>query len=353
MPYTFGHTKAHHSARPVTFRSVGILSLFILVSIMPLFFVDAGASIGSRQTFSVTIDQVPTLHEDDTGLFNASVQDIAPDLISGLTFKWDFGDKLSNSSNPRTITAAGFTKATHVYTEAGSYVVDLTVSDDLGDQSKASTTVVVKNAAPTPDISIQRRSTFEDEPITFVASGLLDTPSDIPTLLFSWALDNEQPSAFSNPASIERTYPQAGTHTVTLSVKDKHGATTTVSKMFSVDDQPPLAVATYTRSELGDWQINFDASSSLDTPSDMALLKYSWDFGDGNNLTDAKINHGFSKVSHTFSKSGKYSVWLTVTDDDGLSTKQLLVVNIDNMVVLTLWSWMQAIRPIPVMKLTD
>jgi PKD repeat protein/DNA-binding transcriptional ArsR family regulator len=320
----FDHKKSRSIVEPVTLRSLCILSMFVFISFMPLFFIDAGANTGSRQSFSVAIDQVPTLHEDESNIFNASVQGIAPELISGLTFKWDFGDQYSNQSNPKKITATGMTSATHIYTEAGSYSVGLTVSDDQADQSTTTATVVVKNVAPTPDLSIQRRSTFEDEPITFMASGQLDTPSDIPTLVYSWALDNEQPSAYSNKPSTERTYPQAGTHTVTLAVKDKHGAIATVSKIFSVDDQPPLAVATYVMSEFGEWQINFDASSSLDTSSDLAMLKYSWDFGDGNNLTDAK-------VSHSFSKSGKYSVWLTVTDDDGLSTKQLLVVNINNM----------------------
>jgi|GEM_PF-2530161 len=320
----FDHKKSRSIVGSVTLRSLCILSLFVLLSFMPLFFVDAGANTGSRQSFTVGIDPVPLLHEDESYIFNASVQGITPNFLGSLTYKWDFGDQHSNSSNPKNTTTIGIMTATHLFVEAGTYIVNLKVIDYNGNQSTASATVVVKNVAPTPDISIDRRSTFEDEPITFMASGQLDTPSDIPTLEFSWALDNEQPSAYSSKTFIERTYPQAGTHIVTLSIKDKHGTIGTISKVFSVDDQPPLAIGAYKGNYFVDRDISFDAKASLDTPSDMATLKYSWDFGDGYNQTGVTVNH-------VFQTSGKHAVGLTVTDDDGLSNKQLLVININNL----------------------
>jgi len=84
-------------------------------------------------------------------------------------------------------------------------------------------------------------------------------------------------------------------------------------------NQPPIASFTYYPENplLGE-QITFDASQSKGT-----IVKYVWDFGDGNvtNTTEETINHSYSEA-------GNYEVTLTVTDDDGATnstTKEITV----------------------------
>jgi len=72
---------------------------------------------------------------------------------------------------------------------------------------------------------------------------------------------------------------------------------------------PPVAKFTYTpKKGLYPLKVNFDASSSYD--EDGKIVEYKWNFEDGT------FSKGV-KVSHTYSKKGKYHIKLTVTDDDG------------------------------------
>jgi autotransporter-associated beta strand protein len=58
-----------------------------------------------------------------------------------------------------------------------------------------------------------------------------------------------------------------------------------------------------------DLAVAFDGSSSTD--ADGTILKFAWDFGDGG------AAEGSSLASHTYTVPGRYTVTLTVTDNDG------------------------------------
>jgi len=74
-------------------------------------------------------------------------------------------------------------------------------------------------------------------------------------------------------------------------------------------NKPPVAKFTYSpKNGLYPLKVNFDASASYD--EDGQIVEYFWNFGDGT------FDKGV-RVSHSFSKKGKYHIKLTVTDDDG------------------------------------
>ncbi len=58
----------------------------------------------------------------------------------------------------------------------------------------------------------------------------------------------------------------------------------------------------------------FDASASFDP--DGTVARYDWDFGDGSQLAD-----GGPTPAHTYTAPGTYTVTLTVTDNEGCSTR--------------------------------
>jgi DNA-binding beta-propeller fold protein YncE len=60
----------------------------------------------------------------------------------------------------------------------------------------------------------------------------------------------------------------------------------------------------------------FDAGATLDR--DGTVARYDWDFGDGVTLED-----GGPSVAHVYDELGTYTVTLTVTDDDGISTENV------------------------------
>jgi PKD repeat protein/pimeloyl-ACP methyl ester carboxylesterase len=90
-------------------------------------------------------------------------------------------------------------------------------------------------------------------------------------------------------------------------------------------NQPPVASFMYSPEKpLVGEQITFDASSSYDP--DGTIVKYEWDFGDGNSAEGKVVTHAYTEV-------GNYTVNLTVTDNDGLTNSLSKVVEVKPLVV--------------------
>lgn len=75
-------------------------------------------------------------------------------------------------------------------------------------------------------------------------------------------------------------------------------------------NRPPHANANGPYYGLVDQPVSFDASGSTD--SDGFIMNYTWDFGDAITSSTPQVHQ-----NHTYSKSGNYTVTLTVTDNQG------------------------------------
>jgi len=89
----------------------------------------------------------------------------------------------------------------------------------------------------------------------------------------------------------------------------------------SVKKQEPIASFKFTPAAVKPGEeITFDASKSSDP--DGTIVKYSWEFDDGAPLATGMV------VAHTFTSSGKYTVTLWVTDNDGLVSSLPLTIDV-------------------------
>ncbi|HEY4495985.1 MAG TPA: S8 family serine peptidase [Candidatus Paceibacterota bacterium] len=84
-------------------------------------------------------------------------------------------------------------------------------------------------------------------------------------------------------------------------------------------NQSPIANAGIDKSGRANRWINFDGSSSSDL--DGSIVSYNWNFGDGGTASGVKVNHRFSK-------SGTYTVTLTVTDDQDATGQDTVIATI-------------------------
>jgi len=132
---------------------------------------------------------------------------------------------------------------------------------------------------------------------------------------YAWAFGD---GGTGSGATTSHTYVAAGTYTVSLTVTDDGGASSSISHDVTVvaPNAPPTASFTASASGLG---VSVDASASTD--ADGTIAGYAWAFGDGS--TGSGVT-----ASHTYASAGTYPVTLTVTDDDSATTSTIRSVTV-------------------------
>jgi PKD repeat protein len=128
-----------------------------------------------------------------------------------VTYDWDFGDGATGSGE----------MTTHTYTEAGTFTVTLTVTDDgtpaLTDTATTTATITdvpPVNEPPVADANGPYSAQLGD-PITFDGSGSMDPDGTI--VAYDWDFGDGNTGTGVSPT---HTYASAGTFTVTLTVTD-------------------------------------------------------------------------------------------------------------------------------------
>lgn len=244
-----------------------------------------------------------------------------------INYAWDFGDGSTTS---------GVT-ATHTYSDAGRYVITLTITDDAGNISQVSRILnLVSPPEPTnrpPIALIVATPSIVGIPLTvrFDATNSLDFDGTV--VGYTWDFGDGQTAT---GATVDHTFASEGSYVIELEVTDDDGDTGRSSlRLNLIDLDPPnppdvptnqAPGATFTASPANGTrplEVTFDASASTD--SDGTIVSYDWDFGDASGSASAT---GIT-TSYTFDAAGTYAVTLTVTDDDGASASnsQTVVVS--------------------------
>jgi len=211
-----------------------------------------------------------------------------------VSYFWDFGDGTNST---------GLTTE-HAYLDNGIYIVTLNVTDNDSARSTATATKTILNRAPTASFTENATTVYTGETIQFNASASFDPDGYITS--YFWDFGDG-----SNVTGVEvsHSYTDDGTYTVTLTVTDDDGATSTSNATKIILNRPPVAGFTESAETVYTGQIiTFNASTSYDL--DGWIVSYFWDFGDGTNATGIVVNHAYAD-------DGTYNVTLTVTDDDG------------------------------------
>jgi PKD repeat protein len=211
---------------------------------------------------------------------------------SVVSWAWTFGDGE---------TATGPTPS-HTYAAAGSYDVELTVTDDDGATDTVTHTVV----AEIPNEKPVARFTSDGEHLAWSFDGTTSSDADGSVVSYAWTFGDGETGSGPAPS---HTFAAAGSYDVELTVTDDDGATDTVTHTVSATTPPPNEPPTADFSaSCVELVCSLDGTSSSDT--DGTVASYAWAFGDGGSGTGAT-------ASHTYGEAGSYQVTLTVTDDDG------------------------------------
>jgi len=227
----------------------------------------------------------------------------------------DYGD--GSGAQPLTLNPDKTFALGHTYADNGTYTVTVSVTDDDGGSHADTLTVTVANVAPVVSAGVDQ-SSDEGSTVNF-AGGFTDAGSaDTHTMLWDFG-DGATASGTLSPS---HAYADNGVYTVTLTVTDDDGGSTSDTLLVTVANVAPVVNA-------GDDQLADEGSSvsfsggftdagSADTHTML------WDFGDGATAS------GTLSPSHAYADNGVYTVTLTVTDDDGGSTSDTLTMTVNN-----------------------
>jgi len=237
-------------------------------------------------------------------------------------YHWSFGDPMDTQS-------ALDRAATHRFDHPGTYLVKLTVIDDEGAVDTEQVAIVVTDAPPIAQASVNNEAPLPGVAVVFAATGSYDLQGDI--VSYHWEFGDGQTDTGE---VVQHTYSTGDYYVVTLTVTDESGLTAQTHLGMNVQpgqtsggtcgdgdssgscgggDINPLAIITSryfsctSNGQVGE-AITMDGSASR--PAVGAMVSYHWDFGDGSTGTGASVAHVYS-VPYT------YIITLTVVDEGG------------------------------------
>ena len=192
------------------------------------------------------------------------------------------------------------------WSTGGSHPIFLKVTDNE-DATDTDGTMVYINEYPVADANGPYYGD-KDETIDLDGSESFDNDGFIISL--AWDIDNDGQYDDATGAKPSWLWSESGIYTIGLKVTDDDDATAIdTSKVYiGLEEYPPIASFTYDPEQpmLGD-TVSFDASGSNDP--DGNIVSYNWDFGDDTT--------GSGKItSHMYNNPAKYTVVLTVVDND-------------------------------------
>jgi PKD repeat protein len=200
-----------------------------------------GASTNVTKKVTVTPPNVaPTAAFTSTGAaltksFDASGSSDSDGTIA--SYAWAFGDGETGSGST----------VDHTYATAGTYDVELTVTDDDGATKSVTKSVVVSppNAAPHAVFTSTKNE------LVLSVDGSDSTDSDGTVDSYAWEFGD---GGTGTGKTATHTYPGAGTYTVKLTVTDDDGSKNSLSKDIVITGPPaPFAVDAFNRTTTGGW----------------------------------------------------------------------------------------------------
>lgn len=206
------------------------------------------------------------------------------------SYNWTFGD--GNSSNQAS--------PSHTYGSQGTYAVTLTVTDNEGASSSATTSASVTQGGDPGNCQAPQYSAGTQ----YAAGDIVANGGNLYQCNIAGWCSSSAAWAYA---------PGTGAHW-----QDAWSLTSECDDNGNTN-QAPTANANGPYSGSAGISISFSSNGSAD--SDGTIASYSWNFGDGASSSQAN-------PSHSYMNEGTYQVSLTVTDDDGASATASTTANV-------------------------
>lgn len=271
----------------------------------------SGAGASDDMILTVTPNQPPvasagpdqTVTYIDTVTFDGSG---SADAEGGpLAYSWSIGG-IEFATGP-TPTAGPFV--------TGTFTVTLTVTDSGGSSATDTMILTVLNLPPIANAG-PARTVQTLETVALDGTGSFD-PEGAP-ISYVWTLDGNPIATGATPVVGPFG---AGTHTITLTVTDEHGASASDSLVLTVLNRAPTASAGPDATANHAQTVSLDGSGSTDPEG--GALSYAW------TVDGVQVAAGSAPVVGPFAV-GSYTIVLTVTDDHGATATDSMTLTVIN-----------------------
>lgn len=226
-----------------------------------------------------------------------------------LEYLWHLGDG-SKATGIRVV---------HEYLRPGEYKCAVEVSDNSGAVGNTSVYEfsVIVNKAPTANAGSEKTVAFGDE-VLFDGSRSNDPDGSI--IRYYWEFGD---NSTGEGRTVVHKYARPGRYRILLRVTDNSNSPCNENETYTnvwVNEQP-IADAGKVKNVSPGESAEFDGSGSID--KDGKLVRYIWEFGDGNKGEGVTVNH-------VYKNPGLYTSRLTVYDDANVGNSY----SIDSTIVL-------------------
>lgn len=269
-------------------------ALFFVLLVAVAFAAAAGIDMNQPPSVSFVMSAQSTVINMPV-VFSAYGLDPEDDI---LTYYWEFGDGGTDMQQ----------NTVHSYSIAGTYIINVIVTDSVGNSASASDEIFVANSANSPpSLSMVLSQTNSAGEATIVASAYGIDPEG-EELAYNW--DFGDATINSNVQTAVHTYTLPGTYIVTVTATDPEGNTASDSDVVHIGSMnlPPSAVLTADRLN-GYAPLTVVFSGYGIDPEDSGV-SYFWEFGDGK-------TSNIQNPVNIYDAPGVYMVTLFVTDDAG------------------------------------
>lgn len=277
---------------------------------------------------TATLSAAPaSLGMGDTTTLTASATDANGHLLK---YEFDCGD--GTFSAPSTTATS-----TCSYPSPGTYTARVRVTDwnsipltfgnsltpagahAFGGSVVATTPVTVVNAAPKVELLANPNPASEGDTVTFTVN-IQDSAQDMAAGFdVEWDFADGSPVTDNDaqaPVVRTRAFPESGTRTIGVKVRDQHGEVTSATLNLAVNNLPPTVAFGPLPSPVYVGQATTFVATATDTAGDLAAgLTYAFDWGDG--TTGTATGAGSASTTKTFTQPGTYTISVTATDRDG------------------------------------
>src|SRR3989441_1017844 len=259
---------------------------------------DTNGKIGSASaTVTVAAPLAVTISGPSSGIVGTSVSfsAAASGGSSPYSFSWNFDDG--------TNLATGST-ASHKYAVAGSHTVRVNATDAKGRLASASAGITIN--APPLTVTVTASGSSEvglAVNLTATASG-----GTQPYVSLIWDFGD---GSTGSGNSVAHVYAASGTYSVTVTVKDSAGITSTSSSrsvVVAARLQVSLVHAVPNPTEAG-----YSIGLSATTSGGVSPVSCNWNFGDGS------LPASGCSITHVYANAANYTVTVTATDKFGLT----------------------------------